>query len=86
MDAVGVGAVRRRDHPEEAGLHAGAPREGQVELLPVLQRHALHAHAPARLEVHRLRAKKKGEPNDQARPVIIPSPPAWNRYAAGLGL
>jgi len=29
--------------------------------------------------------KKKGEPNDQARPVIIPSPPAWNRYTPAGG-
>jgi hypothetical protein len=56
VDAVGVGAVRRRHHPEEAGLHAGAARERQLELLRVLQRHALHAHLPALLEVHRLHA------------------------------
>ena len=56
VDAVGVGAVRRRDHPQEAGLHAGAARERQLELLRVLQRHALHAHPAALLEVHRLHA------------------------------
>jgi hypothetical protein len=30
-----------------------------VELLPVLKRHALHAHAPALLEVHRLHARQR---------------------------
>lgn len=74
VDAVGVGAVGRRDHPEEIGLHVGAPREHEVELRPVLQRQALHAHSPAFLEVQRLRNACSEYQGDRRRNITSTSP------------
>ena len=56
LDAVGVGAVRRRDDPDALDRHAAAVEDGHVEFLAVEQRQLLHAHALGLANVERLQS------------------------------
>lgn len=57
VDAVGVGAVRRRRYPQALQRHAGAVEDGDVHVLAVHQRHPLHGHVVRLADVQRLNAK-----------------------------